>query len=87
MAAIAAAACFSPVAAEVQPGTSSLLETIEDNGIVVTYNHPECATDGTMVHTVGPVSNVKLDCVQVRLSMLKITILYVTKLYTLFNIA
>ena len=44
MAAIAAAACIMPVAAEVQPGTSSLLETIDENGILVTINHPECAT-------------------------------------------
>ena len=48
MAAIAAAACITPVAAEIQPGTSSLLETIEDNGIVVTYNHPDCATNGAL---------------------------------------
>ena len=48
MAAIAAAASIMPVAAEVQPGTSSLLETIEDNGIVVTYNHPDCATNGAL---------------------------------------
>jgi len=44
MAAIAAAATFMPVAAEVQPGTSSLLETIDANGILVTINHEECAT-------------------------------------------
>jgi len=43
LAAIAAAACIMPVAAEVQPGTSSLLETIDENGILVTINHPECA--------------------------------------------
>ena len=48
MAAIAAAACITPVAAEVQPGTTSLLETIQDNGIVVTYNHPDCATNGAL---------------------------------------
>ena len=46
LAAIAAAACITPVAAEVQPGTSSLLETMEDSGILVTYNHPDCATNG-----------------------------------------
>ena len=46
MAAIAAAASIMPVAAEVQPGTSSLLETIENSGIVVTYNHPECENSG-----------------------------------------
>ena len=44
LAAIAAAACIMPVAAEVQPGTSSLLETIDENGILVTINHEECAT-------------------------------------------
>jgi len=44
MAAIAAAATFMPVAAEVQPGTGSLLETIDSNGILVTINHEECAT-------------------------------------------
>ena len=45
MAAIAAAASIMPVGAEVQPGTSSLLETIQSNGIVVTINHTDCATD------------------------------------------
>ena len=44
LAAIAAAAPFMPVAAEVQPGTGSLLETIDENGILVTINHEECAT-------------------------------------------
>ena len=43
LAAIAAAACIMPVAAEVQPGTASLIETIDDNGVLVTINHPECA--------------------------------------------
>jgi hypothetical protein len=46
LAAIAAAACIMPVSAEVQPGTSSLLETMEDSGILITYNHPDCATNG-----------------------------------------
>ena len=44
LAAIAAAACILPVAAEVQPGTGRLLETLDENGILVTINHPECAT-------------------------------------------
>ena len=44
MAAIAAAATFMPVMAEVQPGTASLIETIDENGILVTINHEECAT-------------------------------------------
>ena len=44
LAAIAAAACIMPVAAEVQPGTASLLETVDENGILVTINHQECAT-------------------------------------------
>ena len=44
LAAIAAAATFMPVAAEVQPGTASLIETIDENGILVTINHEECAT-------------------------------------------
>ena len=43
MAAIAAAATLLPVGAEVQPGTSSLIETISNNGILVTINHDECA--------------------------------------------
>ena len=43
LAAIAAAATFMPVMAEVQPGTASLIETIDENGILVTVNHPECA--------------------------------------------
>ena len=46
IAAVAAAATFMPVGAEVQPGTSSLLETMEDSGILVTYNHPDCLTNG-----------------------------------------
>ena len=46
MAAIAAAATFMPVMAEVQPGTSSLLETMEESGILVTYNHDDCRTNG-----------------------------------------
>ena len=44
LAAIAAAACIMPAAAEIQPGTLSLLETIDENGILVTINHEECAT-------------------------------------------
>ena len=46
MAAIAATATFMPVAAEVQPGTSSLLDTISSNGILVTINHEDCLTNG-----------------------------------------
>ena len=45
LAAIAAAATFMPVAAEVQPGTESLLRTVEEGGILVTYNVDACATD------------------------------------------
>lgn len=44
MAAIAATATILPVGAEVQPGTSSLLDTMSANGILVTVNHNECAT-------------------------------------------
>ena len=44
VAAVAAMATLIPVGAEVQPGTSSLLETIDANGILVTINHEECAT-------------------------------------------
>jgi hypothetical protein len=44
LAAIAAAATFMPVAAEIQPGTASLIRTIDENGILVTINHEECAT-------------------------------------------
>ena len=44
VAAVAAMATLIPVGAEVQPGTGSLLETISDNGILVTINHDECAT-------------------------------------------
>ena len=43
LAAIAAAACIMPAAAEIQPGTASLIDTIDENGILVTINHPECA--------------------------------------------
>ena len=45
VAALSAVATVAPVGAEVQPGTSSLLETIQANGIVVTINHSDCATD------------------------------------------
>ena len=44
VAAVAAMATLIPVGAEVQPGTSSLLDTIDANGILVTINHEECAT-------------------------------------------
>ena len=47
VAAVAAMATFVPVGAEVQPGTSSLLETISSNGILVTINHEDCAGSGT----------------------------------------
>ena len=47
MAAVAAAATIMPVGAEVQPGTSSLIETISSNGILVTINHEDCLTNGT----------------------------------------
>ena len=43
LAAVAAAATFMPVAAEIQPGTASLIRTVDENGILVTVNHPECA--------------------------------------------
>jgi len=45
LAAVAAAATFLPVAAEVQPGTESLLRTVEEGGILVTYNVDACDTD------------------------------------------
>ena len=45
LAAIAAAATFMPVAAEVQPGTYQLLDTLNTNGILVTYNHDTCLTE------------------------------------------
>ncbi len=47
LAAIAAAATFMPVMAEVQPGTISLIETMEESGILVTINHPDCKTNGS----------------------------------------
>ena len=43
LAAITAVATILPVSAEVQPGTAQLIETIDENGILVTINHPECA--------------------------------------------
>ena len=46
LATITAVATLIPVGAEVQPGTASLIETIDENGILVTINHPECA-EGT----------------------------------------
>ena len=42
VAAVAAMATLIPVGAEVQPGTSSLLDTISESGILVTINHEEC---------------------------------------------
>ena len=47
IAAVAAAATFVPVGAEVQAGTTSLLETISSNGILVTINHDDCLTNGS----------------------------------------
>lgn len=47
VAAIAALSTITPVGAEVQPGTASLLGTLSSNGILVTYNHPDCATNGS----------------------------------------
>ena len=47
LAAVAAAATFMPVGAEVQAGTNSLLETISSNGILVTINHDDCLTNGS----------------------------------------
>ena len=44
LAAVAAAACIMPAAAEIQPGTAQLIRTIDENGILVTINHEECAT-------------------------------------------
>ena len=46
IAAVAAAATFMPVGAEVQAGTTSLLKTMEESGILVTYNHADCSTNG-----------------------------------------
>ena len=45
IAAVAAAACIMPVQAEVQRGTSRLIETLEDSGVVVTVNPRSCKTD------------------------------------------
>jgi len=44
LAAITAVATILPVSAEIQPGTDSLIRTIDENGILVTINHEECAT-------------------------------------------
>ena len=46
LATVTAVATLIPVGAEVQPGTASLLDTLDENGILVTVNHPECA-EGT----------------------------------------
>ena len=45
LAAVAAAGTFMPVMAEVQSGTESLLKTVEEGGILVTYNVDACDTD------------------------------------------
>ena len=45
LAAIAAAATILPVGAEIQDGTSSLLRTLDQNGILVTINHEGCLTN------------------------------------------
>ena len=47
MAAIAATATILPVGAEIQSGTSSLLDTLSANGILVTINHEDCLTNGS----------------------------------------
>ena len=44
---VSAVATLTPVSAEIQDGTASLLKTIEDNGILVTYNHPACDHNGS----------------------------------------
>ena len=46
MAAVAAAAVILPVQAEVQDGTSSLINTLDANGVLITINHADCATNG-----------------------------------------
>ena len=46
MAAIAAAAVILPVQAEIQDGTESLINTLDANGVLVTINHADCATNG-----------------------------------------
>ena len=46
VAAVAAMATLIPVGAEVQTGTSSLLDTISESGILVTINHEDCRTNG-----------------------------------------
>ena len=43
---VSAIATITPVSAEVQDGTHQLLQTLDDNGVLVTYNHPECASNG-----------------------------------------
>ena len=44
LAAIAATATILPVGAEVQPGTSRLLETLHGNGVTVLINSETCGT-------------------------------------------
>ena len=44
IAAITAVSTIVPVAAEVQPGTESLLRTVQEGGILVTYNVDACKT-------------------------------------------
>ena len=46
VAAIAAATTIIPVGAEIQDGTSSLLETLDREGILVTINPDKCLTNG-----------------------------------------
>ena len=41
-----AVATILPVGAEVQPGTSSLLDTLQENGVVVTVNPNACLSNG-----------------------------------------
>ena len=42
-----AVATIIPVGAEVQPGTASLLDTLQENGVVVTVNPNACLTNGS----------------------------------------
>ena len=46
VAVVAAAATIIPVGAEIQDGTSSLLETLDREGILVTVNSDKCLTNG-----------------------------------------
>ena len=56
LAAVLAAATFSmPVSATVDPGTMELLNTLQEYGVTVRYNHPDCSQGFQGQYTIAKV--------------------------------